>query len=145
MNVFWDTNLFIYLWEESPARGRMEALVAWQKAQGGEVVTSCLTLGELLVRPMQRGREDVVAQYSAAFAQIHLLEFDRKAAFRFAQLRATHPRLSAPDAVQLACAATAGVDLFVTNDRRLSRLEIAGIGAIRALADAMIGSLPVDE
>ena len=136
MRIFWDTNLFIYLWED-PARERMESLLAWQEAQEAEVVTSCLTLGELLVKPMQRQRADLVAQYSAAFAQIHLIEFDRKAAFRFAQLRASHPRLPAPDAVQLACAATASVDLFVTNDRRLSRLEITGIGAIRALADAI--------
>ncbi len=138
MRVFWDTNLFIYLWEDSLARGRMESLVAWQNAQEAEVVTSCLTLGELLVRPMQRRRDDLVAQYSAAFAQIQLIEFDRKAAFRFAQLRAAHPRLPAPDAVQLACAATAGIDFFVTNDRRLSRMEIGGIGAIRALADAIL-------
>jgi len=138
MRVFWDTNLFIYLWEDSAAGARMEELVAWQNREGAEVITSCLTLGELLVRPMQRQRDDLVAQYSAAFAQIQLIEFDRTAAFRFAQLRATHPRLPAPDAVQLACAATAGVDLFVTNDRRLSRLAIAGIGAIRALADATV-------
>lgn len=138
MRVFWDTNLFIYLWEDSAARARMESLVAWQSAHEAEVVTSCLTLGELLVRPLQRRRDDLVAQYTGAFAQIHLLEFDRNAAFRFAQLRATYPRLAAPDAVQLACAASAGIDLFVTNDRRLSRMHIAGIGQIRALADAIV-------
>ncbi len=137
MRIFWDTNLFIYLWEE-PARGRMEPLLAWQEAQNAEVVTSCLTLGELLVKPMQRERSDLVEQYSAAFAQLHLIEFDRNAAFRFAQLRASYPRLPAPDAVQLACAASASVDLFVTNDRRLSRLEITGTGAIRALPDALV-------
>lgn len=137
MRVFWDTNLFIYLWEDSPAAARMKALLAWQEEQDAEVVTSTLTLGELLVRPMQRRREDLVAQYSAAFEQMHLIEFDRAAAFRFAQLRSTHAALAAPDAVQLACASTAGVDLFVTNDRRLSRLQVAGISRIRALADAV--------
>ena len=137
MRIFWDTNLFIYLWEGSAVRSRIEALVAWQEERDAEVVTSTLTLGELLVRPMQRRREDLVAQYSAAFEQMHLIEFDRSAAFRFAQLRSSHPALPAPDAVQLACASTAGVDLFVTNDRRLSRLEIAGIGLIRALAEAI--------
>ena len=62
MRVFWDTNLFIYLWEDSPAGARMKALLAWQEEQDAEVVTSTLTLGELLVRPMQRQREDLVAQ-----------------------------------------------------------------------------------
>jgi predicted nucleic acid-binding protein len=137
MRVFWDTNLFIYLWEDSTARARMEALVAWQDRQGAEVVTSTLTLGELLVRPMQRRREDLVAQYYTAFEQMHLIEFDRTAAFRFAQLRSSHAALAAPDAVQLACASATGVDLFVTNDRRLSRLQVAGIGMIRALAETV--------
>jgi predicted nucleic acid-binding protein len=130
MRVFWDTNLFIYLWEDSTARSRMEALVAWQDLRKAEAVTSTLTLGELLMRPMQRRREDLVAHYTAAFAQMHVIEFDRAAAFRFAQLRSAHPKLIAPDAVQLACASTAGVDFFVTNDRRLSRLQVAGIGMI---------------
>src|SRR5439155_20387518 len=35
--------------------------------------------------------------------------------------------LRAPDAIQLACAATAGVDLFITNDTRLHSTKVAGI------------------
>jgi predicted nucleic acid-binding protein len=138
MRVFWDTNLFIYLWEDSPARLQMEALVAWQNSRQAEVVTSTLTSGEVLVQPLRKRRDDLVAQYTAAFAQMHLIEFDRPTAFRFAQLRSTYTGLSAPDALQLACASTASVDLFLTNDRRLSRLDIAGIGAIRSVMDAIV-------
>jgi hypothetical protein len=54
MRIFRGTNLFIYLWKDSAARARMEAFVAWQDSRSAEVVTSTLTLGELLVRPMQR-------------------------------------------------------------------------------------------
>jgi predicted nucleic acid-binding protein len=138
MRVFWDTNLFIYLWENSPMRARMEALVDWQNSREVEVVTSTLTSGEVLVQPMRKQRDDLVAQYTAAFAHMHLIEFDRATAFRFAQLRATYAALAPPDAVQLACASTAGVDLFLTNDRRLSRMNVAGIGAIRSIMDALI-------
>ena len=137
MRVFWDTNLFIYLWENSPMLARMEALVAWQNSRHAEVVTSTLTWGEVVVQPMRKGRDDLVAQYTSAFAQMHLIEFDRSAAFRFAQLRSTYAALAPPDAVQLACASTSGVDLFLTNDRRLSRLDVAGIGAIRSVMDAL--------
>lgn len=137
MRVFWDTNLFIYLWEESPMLARIEALVTWQNARKAEVVTSTLTLGEMLVQPMRKERDDLVTQYTAAFAHMHLIEFDRSAAFRFAQLRSTYARLTPPDAVQLACASTAGVDLFLTNDRRLSRLNVAGIGVIRSVMDTL--------
>lgn len=138
MRVFWDTNLFIYLWENSPMRARMEALVAWQNSRQAEVVTSTLTSGEVLVQPMRKQRDDVVAQYTAAFAHMHLIEFDRATAFRFAQLRSTYATLAPPDAVQLACASAASVDLFLTNDRRLSRMNVAGIGAIRSIMDALV-------
>jgi predicted nucleic acid-binding protein len=137
MRVFWDTNLFIYLWENSPMRARMEAVITWQHSRAVEVVTSTLTSGEVLVQPMRKGRDDLVVQDTAAFAHIHLIEFDRAAAFRFAQLRSTYAALAPPDAIQLACASTAGVDLFLTNDRRLSRLSIAGIGAIHSVMDAL--------
>jgi predicted nucleic acid-binding protein len=138
MRVFWDTNLFIYLWENSPMRARMETLVVWQNSRQAEVVTSTLTSGEVLVQPMRKQRDDLVAQYTTAFAHMHLIEFDRATAFRFAQLRSTYSTLAPPDAVQLACASTAGVDLFLTNDRRLSRLNVAGIGVIRSVRDALL-------
>jgi uncharacterized protein len=135
VRVFWDTNLFIYLWEDSPARARVESLAAWQDSVGAELVTSTLTVGELLVQPLKRRRHDIVEKYLAALTQLHVAEFDRAAAIIFAELRALNTTLTPPDALQLACAATANVDLFVTNDRRLSRVKAAGIGAIRALAD----------
>jgi len=135
VRVFWDTNLFIYLWQDSPARTRVESLAAWQDSAGAELVTSTLTVGELLVQPLKRRRHDIVEKYLAALAQLHVVEFDRAAAYVFAELRALNAALAPPDALQLACAATANVDLFVTNGRRLSRMKVSGIGAIRALAD----------
>ncbi|HEY7838794.1 MAG TPA: hypothetical protein VIC54_09360 [Terriglobales bacterium] len=38
-----------------------------------------------------------------------------------------------PDALHLAIAATAGVNLFLTNDRRLHRLKVPGIDFIAGL------------
>lgn len=37
------------------------------------------------------------------------------------------------DAIQLACAAHYGVDLFITNDQHLHKLNIPGIGFIAPL------------
>ena len=39
----------------------------------------------------------------------------------------------APDAIQLACAAAGGTDLFITNDDRLSRKNVPGIAFIQSL------------
>jgi predicted nucleic acid-binding protein len=47
-------------------------------------------------------------------------------------LRATHTLRSA-DAIQLACAAHFGVDLFITNDLQLHKLDVPGIGFIAPL------------
>jgi predicted nucleic acid-binding protein len=43
-----------------------------------------------------------------------------------------------PDAIQLACAAQVGVDLFITNDDRLSRITIPGIEFLVPLARAFL-------
>jgi len=55
-----------------------------------------------------------------------LLAFDRAAARRYAEIRRNRS-IRPPDAIQLACAALVGVDLFITNDDRLSGLTIPGI------------------
>jgi predicted nucleic acid-binding protein len=60
---------------------------------------------------------------------IRLVPFDREAARHYAQIRKNRA-IRAPDAIQLACAAAANVDMFVTNDARLSRVNVPGIDFI---------------
>jgi predicted nucleic acid-binding protein len=57
-----------------------------------------------------------------------LVPFDERCIEVFARLRG-QMRLKAPDAIHLACAAAAGTDLFLTNDRQLlqRRLYVPGI------------------
>lgn len=56
---------------------------------------------------------------------------------KYATIR--HDRsIKAPDAIQLACAAQAGVDLFITNDDRLSRAVVPGIQFITSLERAFL-------
>ena len=63
---------------------------------------------------------------------MQLLDFNAAAAELFAHIR-QHPTIKPADAVQLACAGAAGVDLFITNDDRLSRYDIPGVGFITSL------------
>jgi len=96
-------------------------------------VTSTLTLGEILVKPMERGDSELSRSYEEAITRAALLlPFDLKAARVYASVRLDRS-VKAPDALQLACAAGAGVDLFVTNDRRLQGKRIDGIQFIVAL------------
>ena len=135
--IFWDTNLFVYLVEDRGTRARqVVALRQWMIEREDELLTSALTLGEVLVKPMEAGEVDLMRRYEHAIgAGATVLPFDDGAARRFAEIRRDRS-IRAPDAIQLACAAAANVDLFVTNDDRLSRKHVRGIQFIQSLDKA---------
>jgi uncharacterized protein len=126
--IFWDTNLFVYLFEDYRVLSkRTEELRAKMLTRGDQLLTSTLTIGEVLVKPLERGATDVCQQYEKAITSTAVvIAFDLKAAKIYASLRLDRS-LRAPDAVQLACAASVGVDLFVTNDTRLQGKHVNGI------------------
>ena len=134
--VFWDTNLFVYLVE---GHGRAERVVALRRRmieRDDELLTSALTLGEVLVKPMEAGDQALRKRYEHAITTgATVLPFDSRAAPRFAEIRRDRS-IRAPDAIQLACASAAGVDLFITNDDRLSRKNVRGIHFIQPLDKA---------
>jgi predicted nucleic acid-binding protein len=135
--VFWDTNLFIYLFEgHGDLSKQVVSLRQAMLARGDQLLTSTLTLGEVLVKPVQRGDEELARKYEDAIAgSALLLPFDAKAARVYAELRCDRS-LRAPDAIQLACAAAAGVDLFITNDARLHARHVERIQFIVPLERA---------
>ena len=126
--IFWDTNLFIYLFEEYKGLSHQtEELRKKMLTRGDQLLTSTLTLGEVLVKPLERGAHDLCQNYERAITSTAIvIPFDLKAAKIYASLRQDRA-LRAPDAVQLSCAASAGVDLFVTNDARLQGKHVNGI------------------
>lgn len=126
--IFWDTNIFIYLFENyGELSDRAAELRSKMLLRGDRLLTSALTLGEILVKPMERNDSELCRKYEEAIlAASVVLPFDNKAAKNYAALRCDRS-LRAPDAVQLACAAAAGVDLFVTNDARLRNKRVEGI------------------
>ena len=105
--------------------------------RGDQLLTSALTLGELLVKPREKG-EAAVRDHETTIRQIAtILPFDAACAPRYAAIRADRT-VKAPDAIQLACAATAGVDLFITNDDRLSRRHVPDVKFITSLERAYL-------
>lgn len=138
--IFWDTNLFIYLLE---GRGELAQKVAALRRRMNErrdqLCTSTVTLGEVLVKPTEAGRLDLVAKYEEALSSpaVLLIPFDRACARIYARLQ-QDKSLRAPDAIQLACAGQAGCDLFITNDDRLSRKIVPGIQFIVSLNRAFL-------
>ena len=132
--VFFDTNVFVYLFEDyEPFSSMVDAVWRRMVQRGDKLVTSAMTLGELLVKPSKLGQASLVEQYDHAIrTRAQVVSFDTQIAWRYASLRATH-RIRNADAIQLACAAHFGVDLFITNDKELHRLNIPGIGFIAPL------------
>ena len=137
--VFWDTSLFIYLIEDFGEFSERVAHVRERMlARGDELLTSTLTLGEVLVKPYEKSNPELAQAYESALMRgTTLLTFDRAAARRFAQIRIDRT-IRPPDAIQLACAAQAEVDLFITNDDRLSTRVVPGIHFIVPLDRAFL-------
>jgi predicted nucleic acid-binding protein len=133
--VFWDTNIFIYFFEAQDKLGPVvRALRQRMTKRGDQLITSAMTLAEILVKPSLEDTPDAAREYEAALkASSVILPFDIEAARQYALLR-QHRSLKAPDAIQLACAAAAKVDLFITNDNRLHDLHVPGIQFIVPLS-----------
>ena len=121
-----DTNVFIYHLEAHPRYLPLtqELLDGFQQGQR-TAVTSTVTVMELTVRPWRVGRPAVAREYEALlvhFPNLILADVTREVARHAAQLRAGY-RVRPADALQAATALVYGATAFVTNDRRLTRLE----------------------
>ncbi len=139
--IFWDTNLFIYLFEDYGHLSQQVALLLKKmEERGDDLFTSTLTIGEITAKPLSRGDTGRCRRYEESVqSNATLITFDLDAARQFAKLRAAQPKsLRPPDVIQLACAATAGVDLFLTNDTRLHNVRVDGIHFITSVERAPI-------
>jgi predicted nucleic acid-binding protein len=90
-------------------------------------------MSEVLVKPTAMGDYSLCDRYQKILnSSAVIIPFDQKTARRYAMVR-SKTSVKGPDAIQLACAGEAGVDLFVTNDRRLQGKKVDGIQFIVAL------------
>ena len=132
--IFWDTNLFIYLIEEfGDLSERVIKLRKRMVERGDELYTSALTLGEILIKPMEAGDEALARRYESGLLRgAVIISFDVEPARLYATIRKDRT-IRPPDAIQLACASHARVDLFITNDERLSTKSIPRIQFVSSL------------
>ncbi len=72
--IFWDTNLFIYLFEGSAAfGGQVASLREKMLRRGDRLVTSTLTLGEVLVKPIKEGDTKLLKEYADVLPAVAVL------------------------------------------------------------------------
>jgi predicted nucleic acid-binding protein len=117
-----DTAIFIYFIEEDP---RYLSLIVplFEDADAGrrELVTSALTLLEVLVVPYRIGDVQLAEHYELLLTQsrgIRMIDVTRDQLRAAAQLRAA-TGVKTPDALQVVAALGAGCRAFLTNDRGL--------------------------
>lgn len=117
-----DTAPFIYFIEGNSRYAPIVEPLFQLAARGTRhLVTSALTLLELLVVPYRTGNQQLAGQYEALLTRsrgLQMVELSRDVLRGAAQLRAVVGART-PDAIQLAAALTSGCKTFVTNDRRL--------------------------
>jgi predicted nucleic acid-binding protein len=133
--IYWDTMLFVYWIEDHPRYAkRVGELLLKMKQRQDQLCTSTFAVGEALVGPSKAGNKEVAVKMLDVFRSgfVEVIPFGLEAAELYAGIRATQS-LSPPDAIHLACAAQARVDLFLTNDHALIGKVIPGIQFIAGI------------
>lgn len=137
--IFWDTNQYVYLFEglpefAIPTRALRERMIE----RRDELITSTMTLAEVQVKALRQGNTKLAHSFRDAIrGTSRIVAFDEVAADTYALLR-VNQAIKPADAIQLACAAAVGVELFITNDKDLQKLTIPGIHFICSVQRAPI-------
>lgn len=135
IRIYLDANVFIAAYETIGARSDH----AWwilEAAEQGEfhIVTSELTLAELLVRPLRDGDVDLCGVYDKIMQngdQMSAVPVAREILVNSAQLRVARSGLKLPDAIHCATALQEKCLAIVTDDTRMPKglnMEVISMG-----------------
>ena len=130
-----DTAPLIYFIEENPAFIETVKLFFEAMDRGDFlVVTSTVTLLEVLVHPLRSNNRELATEYRDILlnSKLMTLEISNDIAQQAAQLRAVY-NIRTPDAIQISAALNAGATHFLTNDIRLPEIPSIQILSIDAL------------
>jgi predicted nucleic acid-binding protein len=121
-----DTSIFIYHFEKNPTYLSLTREL-FSRIESGELrgVTSTISLMEIIVRPLDLGRQDIAQKYEALlvnFPNLEMIDLDRDIIRQAARLRAEF-KIRPPDALQVSACLARGAHAFITNDRKLERLQ----------------------
>ena len=129
-----DTAIFIYLIEDHP-RYMPQLLPLFEEVAGGrrKLVTSAITLLEVLVIPFRNGDLELAERYEVLLSRsrnVELVDITRDQLRAAAEIRAVY-NVRTPDALQLAACLSMRCRSFLTNDRKLPKLpglEVVQLG-----------------
>ena len=128
--IYWDTMLFVYLVEEDPTYfGTIERLLKKMNERGDALCTSIFTRAEALVAPEKYGFREHATRLRDYLQppEVDILPLHHRYRRPLCPHSGRVNKVAPADAIHLASAAAAGVDLFLTNDRSLQRMIVPGI------------------
>ena len=122
--IYLDTNIFIMLYETSGETADLlrRYLGRIRDFPAVRLVTSGLTLSELLVKPLRDGDRDAAEAYRRLFDDspwLFVAPVDRHVLDYAAFLRASHAHLKLPDAIHVSTAIGSRCEGLLTDDRRI--------------------------
>lgn len=132
-----DTAPLIYFIEENPTYIETSKLFFEAMDRGDfTVVTSTVTLLEVLVHPLRSNNSALAAEYRDILLNSKLMtvEVSSTIAEQAARLRAVH-NIRTPDAIQISAALNAGASYFFTNDIRLPEIPDIRILSLDSLLE----------
>jgi predicted nucleic acid-binding protein len=138
--IYWDSMLFIYWLENHPVFAkRIAAIHSRMQERGDRLITGAFTFGEVLAGAYRRGVPQLADETRGLLLSVvsEVVPLTMEAADHYARIRGTLG-IAPADSVHLACAACAGTDLFLTNDKGLVGKAIPGIQFIAGLDSNII-------
>jgi len=124
--VGFDTAPLIYYIEDvDPYADLLEPVFELLGSHRLNAITSTIALAEILTKPLADknfGLVDEIKFTLKSFSTLRMMAVDEKLAEAAALIRARHG-IRLPDALQVAAAIGGEATLFITNDKRLSRID----------------------
>lgn len=124
--IYVDTSPFIYLVEkQKQSFTKMFRIFELIESTPLQVVTSAITITELIVQPLRSGNTDLAQEYHDVLVsnnQCSLASVTKDVAITAGAIRARFA-FRTPDAIHAATAIKSGCDTILTNDRDFRRLQ----------------------
>ncbi|MBT3275566.1 MAG: PIN domain-containing protein [Spirochaetales bacterium] len=128
--IFFDTAPFIYYFEDNRDYVRLiDQLLSSIFENNSSFVTSYITYIELITKPKQLGRNDIVAKYRDYFTNsdnLSIYPLNLMVSEKVAEIKANY-NFKTPDAIQIATAIICGADYIITNDKSWKKITEASV------------------
>jgi len=126
MRKFLDTAPLIYLIEDHPEFAeKVINIISESLIQRDTFVTSVITILEFGVKPEKENRRDIILKFEELLKKLNtsIENVDKEIATKAYQLRAKYQFLKGMDSIQIATALLSDCSEFITNDKKLKKID----------------------